>query len=209
MFTEIVKYPDTYIDAKVMLENCLTDSPHLRFRAFEGWYTRPCEVNNFFIEEVEDIESPSNLTLNLTYDATYLTEEKGFQTIERVRKLRILSARGDDRWTYRLIEKVWEGQYPSTVAIDLETHEVFFMNITVSGLDLIHFGVLDERQFEAFDLEVNDRHPFRVKISEQALMNFVDGGEGVNHLRRNIVIELDCGIPLDIPMNTPTHHTDN
>lgn len=209
MFTEIVKYPDTFIDAKVMLENCLNDSPHLRFRAFEGWYTRPCEVNTFYIDEVEDIESPSNLTLNVTYNASYLSEEHGFQTIERVRKLRVLSARGDDRWTYRLIDKVWEGQYPSTIAIDLESHEVFFLNITVSGLDLIHFGVLDEKQYEAFDLEINDRQPFRVKISEQALMDYVDGGEGINHLRRNLVVELDCGIPLDVPMNAPTHHTDN
>lgn len=208
MFTEIVKYPDTYIDAKVMLENCLSDSPHLRFRAFEGWFTRPCEVNNFYIDEVEDMESPSNLTLNVTYNASYLSNDRGFQTVEKVRKLRVLSARGDDRWTYRLIDKIWEGQYPSTIAIDLESHEVFFLNISATGIDLIHFGLLDDKQYEAFELEVNDREPFRVKVAEQALMNYVDGAEGVNHLRRNIVVELNCGIPLDILMNVPTHHTD-
>lgn len=208
MFTEIVKYPDTYIDAKVMLENCLEDSPHLRFRAFESWYSRPCEVKNFYIVEEEDIESPSNLELNITYLASYLTEEKGFQTIEKSRKLRVLSAKGDDRWTYRLIDKIWEGQYPSTVAIDLETHEVFMLNVTVSGLDLVLFGVLDEKQYEAFKYEVNDRKPFRIKVAEQALMNYVDGGEGINHLKRNLIIELDCGIPINVPLHIPTHHTD-
>lgn len=209
MFTENIKYPDIYLDAKSMLKNCLEESPRVRFRAFEGWFSHPCEVTHFHIDEVEDVESPSNLVLTLTYNTTYLSEDKGFQTIEKVRKLKLLTAKGDDRWTYRLIEKIWEGQYPSTVAVDLESHEVFFVNITISGIDLIHFGVLDNKQFEAFEFDIHDREPFRVKIAEQALMDYVDGSEGIRHLRRNIIIELNCGVPIDVRLNPPSHHSDN
>lgn len=207
MFTDIVKYPDIYLDAKVLLESSLSDNAHLRFQAFEGWFARPCEVTNYFINEVADLEAESNIDLNITYNASYYTDGVGFQTVERVRNLRLLSARGDNKWTYRLVEKIWEGNYPSTVAVDLESRDVFLVNITSSGLDLVLFGLLDESQFEAFALESNDRTPFRLKIGEQALMDFVDGAEGINNLRKNIIIELDCGIPIDVVMNVPSNHT--
>lgn len=209
MFTENVKYPDTFMEARELLENCLNDNSRIFFKAYDDWQTRPCEVVNFYIEEVEDESVDSNLTLSLTYNLPIISEQGENQIVEKTKKLRLLSARGDTKWTYRLITKIWEGKYPSTVAVDIETQDVYFLNITMHGVDLIQFGVLDEQQFEAFANEINDRYPFRIKVAEQALMNFIDGAQGIQHIRDNMIIELNCGIPLDVKLNLPKHQTHN
>lgn len=204
MLEQGVKLPEIYIDAKNLIEGVLSESSKLSLRSYRGTYSmfsNLCDIVHYHIEEVEDEESYANLDMTLTYKVRVMTPENKFDVIEKVRNLRVLSTLGDNLWTYRMINKVWEGDYPSTVAVDMETGEVFFFSIKLNRLELIEFGKFTETEFETFRYELNDREPFSIKIDEKAMFDYIDEAEGVKHLQRNIVVEFNCGLPIKVKEN--------
>lgn len=193
-----VKFPDTYIDAKDMVVNALEQGGRVSIRAFKGLFANLCDVTHYHIEEVEDEEGYSNMDILLTYKIRSLSTENGPQLLEKTRKLRVLTAQGDNSWTYRMIDKIWEGDYPSTVAVDMASGEVFLFGIKMNRIELIEFGQFDQLQFESFKLDVSDREPFSIKIDPNAMFEYIDGAEGINHLQRNIIVEFNCGLPIQV-----------
>lgn len=200
--SENTKYPETHLDAKSMVESALNSNMRLLQRTYDAIFAQVSTITHFFIEEVEDEMGSSTLDLTITYLEGVLKEGHEFKEVEKTRKLKVLSAKGDSEWTYRLIQRVWEDNYPTTVAIDMETKELFFFNIKMSAIELVAFSVLDDQQFEAFKFELNDHEPFKVRLAEKAMMTFIDGAEGINYLKRNIIVQLNCGIPLEIGLKT-------
>lgn len=200
--SENIKYPETHLDAKTMVENAFNSNMRLLHRTYDAIFAKVNTVTHFFIAEVEDEFGPSNLELTIRYNESILEEGQVFKELERTRKLRVLSAKGDSEWTYRLIQLVWEDNYPTTIAIDMETKEVFFFNIRMSAIELVAFSVLDEQQFEAIQYELNDHEPFKIRMAEKSMMTYIDGAEGINHLKRNIIVQLNCGIPLEVRLKT-------
>ena len=193
-----VRLPERFIDAKELLLNTLESTNSVSFKSYGSLFSNRCAVTHYHVDEVEDEEGFSNLDMTLVYTEPVLADNPVFQTVEKTAKLRVLSPAGDNDWTYRMIDKIWEGDYPSTVAVDLWTKRVYFLNIRLSGLELVEFGTMEDNQFEAFDEGVADKDPFRITIGEKAMFDYIDGSEGINNLKRNIIIEFNCGIPLKV-----------
>lgn len=193
-----VRLPDSYIDARQSIEESLKASSRLSFKTFGSLFSILCDVLHHHIEEVEDPESYSNLQLTLTYRMNIFTETGTPSLIEKTRKLRVLTAIGDTAWTYRMIDRLWEGDYPSTVAVDLETGDIFFFNIKLNRLELIEFSRFTEQEFDTFLLEVHDREPFKICLDPNAMFDFIDGAEGINHLKRGIQVEFNCALPIRV-----------
>jgi hypothetical protein len=200
-----LRFPNTYQDAREVIENILSnDSSKVAIRTYGMFLSSPCDVAFYHIEESEDLEGYANLNLILTYKVSMLVPTKSYySTVEKTRNLKVLSAIGDNLWTYRMIDKVWEGDYPSTVAVDTDTGDVFFFSIKLNRLELIEFGQFSSSEFEAFKLEVHDREPFRIILDSDAMFDYIDGAEGIRYLKRNVAIQFNCGIPIVVRAKRP------
>lgn len=194
----IVRIPETFIDAKSMIESVLIEGMKLSVKNYGSMFSNLSDIVHYKIDEAEDEEGYANVDLFITYRMRVMGVSNQFESVDKTRNLRVLNSLGDNKWTYRMINKIWDGDYPSTVAVDMETGEVFFFNIRVNRIELAKFGKMSETQFEVFLEEINDREPFKIKIAEEAMFDYIDGAEGINHLKRNIYIELSCGLPIRV-----------
>lgn len=192
-----VRLPDVHCDAKQMIEEVL-DSKQLTVRLYGSLSANPCDVTHFHIEDVDNPESEANLNLTLTYKERVISKTDRFEVVEKTQNLKVLNNHTDDLWSFNMVNKIWDGDYPSSVAINIETGVVYLFNLRVSGLELTEFGKLTEKEFEAFKEDWNERAPFKIKLDEGAMFKFIDGAEGYNHLRRNIFIEFDCIVKLRV-----------
>jgi len=197
-----IRLPDTYIDAKEMIVNNISSYGKVSLKTYGAMFSNLADIVNYSINEVDDPESPANLDLTLSYRFRALVGNE-FIAVEKTRILKVLCNHGDNLWTYRMINKIWEGDYPSTVAYDTETGEVFFFNVKLNRLELVEFGKLEGTAFDAVKDDLNDRKPFRISISPEAMFNYIDEGEGISHLQRNVIIEFNCGVPIRVE-NTAT-----
>jgi hypothetical protein len=192
-----VRVPETFIDAKGMIEDSLNEGMKLSVKSYGSMFSNLADILHFHIEDA-DHEGYANIDLFITYKLRVMGNNDLFETVEKTRNLRVLNSLGDTKWTYRMINKIWDGDYPSTIAVDMETGEVFFFNVRVNRIVLEKFGKMAELQFETFIQEINDREPFRIRISDDAMFDFIDGSEGINHLQRNIYVEFNCGLPIRV-----------
>lgn len=198
MWGTSVRLPDIFLDAKRMIEDTLKSSEKLSLKKYGSMFSNLADVVHFHIEEIEDEESYANLDLIITYKLRVISPNNQFKTIEKTRNLKVLNPKGDNRWTFRMINKIWDGDYPSSVAVDMETGEVFLFSIKANRIELTEFGKFNELEFETFLHELNDREPFRIRIDEDAMFDYIDGAEGINHLQKNIYIEFNCGMPIRV-----------
>lgn len=192
-----IRLPEIFCDAKQMLEDNLATYRRLIIKRYGSLYASAGDVIHFHIDDVEDDQGYSNMDMSISYKERVLIEDR-FETIERHHQLRLLSPVGDDQWTYTMIGRVWEGDYPSTVAVDTDTRQVFLVSIQMSSVELIEFGMLSEQEFDAFMTDCEDRNAYRIKLDESAMFKVIDGAEGMNHLRETMVIELNCGVVIRV-----------
>jgi hypothetical protein len=190
-----VRLPDTFVDAKRMIEDSL-ENKKLSLKTYGAMFSNLADVTLYHIAEVEDEEGYANLDLLITYKYRTMGLSGGFEVIEKTKKLKVLNSIGDSQWTFRMITKVWDGDYPSTVAVDMETGEVFLFSLKMNRIELTEFGKLTETQFEVFKYELNDREPFRIRLNADAMFEFIDGAEGLNHLQKSVFVEFSCGMPI-------------
>jgi hypothetical protein len=193
-----VQLPNTFIDAKNMIVDALSANNKLSLKNYGGMFANLCEVSHFHIEEVEDEEGYANLDLTVVFKMPIMGSDSQFTLVEKTKKLKVLNNAGDNSWTFNMVNLFWDGDYPSSVAVDMETGEVFLFNIRLNRLELVEFGVLDESMFESFIHDVNDREPFKIYLDEKAMFEFIDGTEGRKHLQKNIYVEFNCGIPIRV-----------
>jgi hypothetical protein len=199
MSTQNVRLPNVYIDAKELLNDTLNENRKVSIKTYGVMYSQVGDVMHHSIGEVTNEESYANLDLMLTYVTRQLTfNNDAYAPIEKTRNLRVLNTLGDTRWTYNMIVKVWEGEYPSTVAVDMDSGNVFLVGVKANRIELTDFGILESSAFDAFHNDLNDREPFKIKIDEEAMFDVLDGSEGTNHLRHNVFIEFDCGMPIRV-----------
>jgi hypothetical protein len=198
-----VRLPETFGDAKGMIEGSFDANHKLRLKRYGAMFSNLCDVSHYHIEESDDDEGYANLDLTVTYKMRLISVEEKFDLVEKTRKLRVLNTAGDNQWTYRMIRMVWEGDYPSSVAVDVETGEVFLFSVKVNCIELIEFGVLDAKEHDTFMHELSDREPFKIKIDSDSMFEYIDGAEGVSHLQKNVVVEFDCGMPIEVTSKKP------
>lgn len=193
-----IRLPDVYIDAKEMLKNNIDSNNKLSLRTYGAMFSNLADITHYSIAEVEDQEGYANLDLTITYKYRKMSMDDQFILVEKTRNLKVLCNYGDNQWTYRMINKIWEGDYPSTVAYDVESGEVFLFNLKLNRIELVEFGKLEGTAFESVKEELHDREPFKIVINPEAMFNFIDESEGINHLKRNVVIEFNCGVPVRV-----------
>lgn len=193
-----LKYPPKFKAAKHLVGEVLQGSKLVEIGNFADTFSILGEVKSSFINPVSAEDEFANLDLHVEYEVKTLkygqTSSKEIQT----KNLRVLSGMGNIRWTQRMIEKIWDGDYPSTIAIDFESQEVYLVYLRWEKLELRFFGKLTENEVEAVEYDLNNREPFLINIDQEAMFRYIDGGEGVNHLLRNLYIELNGIVPIRV-----------
>jgi hypothetical protein len=108
--------------------------------------------------------------------------------------LRVFCAEGlYQNWTPTLRYKVWESEFPSTVAISKEEQTVYFLCVQSNDvLELKKFSKLKGNQYNLIMTSVLENIPFHIEIAHNALYSFVDESEGLNFLRKNIGVTFNC-----------------
>lgn len=193
-----IKLPNTYCDAADILRDSLEGHSRITVARYgsgvQSWGT----LKHWHIEEVDSDqqEGPANINLSLTYLENVVSASEQFIEAERTQSLRILCNHGDTGWSINMQNRVFNGDYPSTVAVNLESGEVFFINIRPSGFELCTFGMMDAQELETFKQECVLRDPFSIRVTEDALFKVIDGAEGTNYLKGNLYIKFNCCVPI-------------
>lgn len=187
-----LRLPELYCDAKQALEDCLTGR-RLRLNRFNSTFTNMCEVTSCDIEEHED-EYMGSIKVSLVYKERIITKYNKFETMIRNQTLTILATKGDPIWPYIMTCKVWNGEYPSAVAVNEDTGVVYLVYLLQNALGLTEFSVLKDNQLEAFRESINDLEPYKIKVDEDAMFKVLAEEEGNRVLHEMVYVEFDCGV---------------
>lgn len=145
-----------------------------------------------------------------TYWDVNITYVKALEdATEESMKLRLFNGTGAEAWTYAMKQKVWDGAFPICVAINLDTRGVYFLHLGTHGLMLEFFTQLSDTAFE--ELEDNlilDSKPYKINLTPESMFAYIDGAEGLNHLKQNVVIEFNCGYPLNVSLGAEKETND-
>lgn len=159
--------------------------------------------------EFEEVETDakdaaySNICLNIAY-TTVLPNCVGrakATTVENTLTLILLTTAGDIEWHTVLKNKVWNGNYPSTVGVNVNTGEVYCVFVQSGLLELRLFGTLTELDKEGLLDHLNYKKPYKITISYDALWDYAAELEGSRYLRDNLQMEFDCGRPVVLPLS--------
>lgn len=186
------RLPEVYVDAKKSLEQSLKDNK-LKLGRYNTSLVNLCDVTHFNIKEEEE-ENVGSITLLISYRERIITRYEKFETLNRTQTLTILNPKGDKIWPYVMIAKVWNGVYPSAVAINEETGVVYLVYLMEDSLGLTEFALLKENQLEAVVESINDKEPYRFGLDEDAMFKVLSEIEGTRLLHETVFIEFDCGI---------------
>lgn len=195
-----VKLPEVYIDAKGLLSEVLHETNTVLLSRYNSDFKEMGRIIHFHIEPKDEIDCESVGTVNMTllYEVM-VPDENGFVAKEITRDLALLNPVGDYKWNKTLKFNVWEGNYPTTVSVDKINGDVFLMHLYADNrVELQYFARLTENELELFLGDLNIQKPYKLSIDKDALFLYAGGDEGLNHLKRNVIIELDCGIPLEV-----------
>lgn len=164
----------------------------------EQGLTTPLEVISYSFDEAES-DSPE-ITVRLMYRLPVF--DSTVMAVDKYKRVRLLSSVGDEEWTERMRLKIWDGKYPTTVAIDEDTKEVLLVRITDHIVSFETFGQLTEDQYNVILEDLDDREPFRLFLDSTAMFKFIDGAEGLNHLLNGVFVEFNCAVPIRVYRNT-------
>lgn len=202
MYLRVHRYPAYYEDAKELLQDILSKHKRVQFGVFGGVLDVPAEVTFFSVEDSEDAEGASNLRLSLmSRSPVFGSSYNSF--IDQQRRFQFFSPKGDDYWTPRMVNLVWEGKKPSTVAIELETKEVYLVYIYDTNIVFKRFSKLDDAEFEVIQNDIDEAEPYRIELDQKAMFEYIDGAEGVNRLISSIYINFNCAVPLHVSAKPP------
>lgn len=195
-----IKLSEVFVDAKDMLSSILSETNTITLSKYGIEFAELGKLKHFHIAPKEQGFEDSECTLNmtLTYDML-IKKEDAFITTEMTNDLALLNTKGDFDWNRSLKYKIWEGNYPSTVCIDKNSGGVYLLYLYKNNVvELQYFATLSKDELELFLEDIDETNPYKIRIDNEAMFSYIAGDEGLNHLKRNIVIELNCGIPLVI-----------
>lgn len=190
-----MRLPETYIDAKQTIEESL-EGNKLIIGKYGSLLANLCDVIHYHVQDVENKEGLGNLTLLLTYKVRIINKYNKFEEVKKSQTLKVLTTKGDKIWPYSIVIKVWEGNYPSGVAVNEETGQIYLLNLRMSGLELVSFSTFTEEELAAFKEDLNEVAPYRITLNEDAMFDYIAGLEGNRHLKETLSIEFDCGVKI-------------
>ena len=188
-----LRLPEIFCDAKQALEDSL-ENKKLVLSKYNSSLVNMCEVTYFHIDDVEDVEATGSLKLTLRYKERIITKYDKFETLNKTQVLTVLSTKGDPIWPYLMTTKVWNGEYPSAVAINEETGVVYLLYLRMGSLGLTEFALLKENQLECIKESLNEVAPYRIRLDEESMFKVLGEIEGTRCLHETLFIEFDCGV---------------
>ena len=188
-----LRLPEIFCDAKQAIEDSLENNK-LILSKYNSSMVNMCTVTHYHIEDEEDKEHIGNLKLMISYKERIITKYDKFETLNKTQVLTVLNTRGDPIWPYIMTAKVWNGEYPSAVAINEETGVVYLLYLGISSLGLTEFAVLKENQLECVKESLNEVSPYRIKLDEDSMFKVLGEIEGNRCLHETLFIEFDCGV---------------
>lgn len=197
-----LRLPNTLDDAKDILKEVLDNSKGIALGYHNSDYVQMGVLSDYTLTNIESAEldmdginiKNSNMHLMLKYKEGKLTKNSKFVHVNVIRHLHVLSAAGVKEWGVSLTHALWGGDFPSTVAVDIDRGDVFFFNIRLQVLELIRCGTMSQDHLTLFLEDIDYVEPYNITIDPDALFQYVAGGEGYNHLKRNILIEFNCSV---------------
>ena len=187
-----LRLPENFCEAKQANEDCLENNK-LILSKYNSTMMNMCEVTHFHIEEKGD-EYIGNMKLLITYKERIITKYDKFETLNKTQVLTILTTKGDPIWPYIMTVKVWNGEYPSAVAINEETGVVYLLYLRMGSLGLTEFALLQDNQLECIKESLNEVSPYRIKLDENSMFKVLGEIEGNKCLYETLFIEFDCGV---------------
>ena len=188
-----LRLPEIFCDAKQAIEDSL-ENKKLVLSKYNSSLVNMCEVTYFHIDNVEDVEATGSLKLTLRYKERIITKYDKFETLNKTQVLTVLSTKGDPIWPYLMTTKVWNGEYPSAVAINEETGVVYLLYLRMGSLGLTEFALLKENQLECIKESLNEVAPYRIRLDEESMFKVLGEIEGTRCLHETLFIEFDCGV---------------
>lgn len=188
-----LRLPEIFCDAKQSIEDSL-ENRKLVLSKYNSSMVNMCEVTHFHIEDVEDKESVGSLHLLISYKERIITKYDKFETLNKTQNLTVLNTKGDPIWPYFMTTKVWDGEYPSAVAINEETGVVYLVYLRMGSLGLTEFALLKDNQLECIKESLNEVAPYRIRLDEDSMFKVLGEIEGTRCLHETLFIEFDCGV---------------
>lgn len=176
-------------DAKASLETALGVNQSVAFSSFNSPLLSSCVISGVTIEHYGSEDSDrANMRVFLQFQEYAFEEDGAPKQQVKIMNLLVLNSEADNHWTKRMRTNVWNDRYPATVAIDMDTAEVFLLFIEAWGVELRHFSKLKPDELEALLLTLDENAPFFIFIDAQAMFDVLDGAEGYSHLLENLYI---------------------
>ena len=193
------RLPFYNIDSSEVLKEIIKEGVIVTESQYRSKIKQSCVLKNCSIEVCgeEDDEFHTNIILGLTYTKNVSKDSKIAPTDKTV-KLRVLCGLGDREWGYRSKIKVWDGDYPSTVGVDIDSGTVYLLYVRKERLDLVEFGELEKQELDAFEDSLNTREPYNIGLDTNTLFAYLDGLEGYNFLKDNVYIDFNCCKPIRV-----------
>ena len=188
-----LRLPEIFCDAKQAIEDSL-ENKKLVLSKYNSSLVNMCEVTYFHIDDVEDVDATGSLKLTIRYKERIITKYDKFETLNKTQVLTVLSTKGDPIWPYLMTTKVWNGEYPSAVAINDETGVVYLLYLRMGSLGLTEFALLKENQLECIKESLNEVAPYRIRLDEESMFKVLGEIEGTRCLHETLFIEFDCGV---------------
>lgn len=182
-----------YEDACEVLEAALSENSFISISSFNSPIVSQVVLEAKTFEHFGSEDSDrANMKLYLQYKELRNNPESGkFQYELSAMELLILNSEGDTRWTPRMKANVWANKYPATVAIDINTGEVYLLFLQSWGIELRHFAKMPLGDLTGFMMTLNPVEPFYIYIYADAMFSVLDGAEGYNHLLDNLYIQFN------------------
>lgn len=138
-----------------------------------------------------EADDNGNMTLTLFYSILDVVQGTAAY-FDKQRTLNIFSSFGDSDWSHVMVEKVFDGKKPSAVAYDTFSGDVFLVYVTFSDLEFQQFGILSKENMELLAEDLNVKEPYSIRIKPKAMFDVLGGYEGINHLKQNLYIAINC-----------------
>lgn len=201
----ILRLDTNYETAQEQLQLVLNNKANIVIGAMSLPLAHMGVINHYDISPVTDTTEDimySNMVLQLVYSLNLpaTSGKTKIYTIECSKRIVLLTTAGDIYWHKVLRDKVWNGKYPTTVGVDIETGEVYVIYLYSSYIELQLFGVLNELDIEGVAVNLSEKTPYRIYIAYDALWKYASEEEGTRYLRDNLYIEFDCGRPVQVSL---------
>lgn len=150
------------------------------------------DIKHYVTTNIGDNIGYSNILLQLDYTLSEPTLTVKPITKEKQLDIILLNPSYDMEWNKVLLNKVWQGDYPSTVAFSPTDGAVYLVYIMSSYILFAYFGQLNNLDLEALE-NINYMKPYQISIHKQALWEVLSEEEGSHYLQKNVYIEFNCG----------------